>query len=75
MLTPVERSVLVVQTWFAIGVSPIIVFFSGLYAVDQFEPAWLLLLPASLATQVGLVGARGPWEPHRGGGTRNTVRE
>ena len=44
MLTPAARSGLVVQTWFAIGISPIVVFLTALYVTGRPEPAWLMTL-------------------------------
>jgi hypothetical protein len=48
MLTPAARSGLVVQTWFAIGISPIIVFLTALYVTGKPEPDWLIPLPVTM---------------------------
>jgi hypothetical protein len=40
MLTPAARSGLVIQTFFAIGISPIIVFLTALYVTGKPEPDW-----------------------------------
>jgi hypothetical protein len=48
MFTPAVRSGLVVQTWFAIGISPIILFLTDLYATGKLEPAWLIPLPVTM---------------------------
>jgi hypothetical protein len=48
MLTPAARSGLVVQTFFAIGISPIIVFLTALYVTGNPEPDWLIPLPITM---------------------------
>jgi hypothetical protein len=48
MLTPAARSGLVVQTFFAIGISPIIVFLTALYVTGTPEPDWLIPLPITM---------------------------
>ena len=48
MFTPAARSVLVVQTWFAIGISPIIVFLTALYVTGKPDPDWLVPLPFTM---------------------------
>jgi len=48
MFTPAVRAGLVVETWFAVGISPIILFLTNLYATGKLEPAWLIPLPVTM---------------------------